>query len=165
MGTPESYKWRSRCFGDGGRRLLSRRIFLASAFAGLVRAQEAEVSSFDLSLLDEGTVPNDLFFVRDHFPAPNVSSAGWKLAVSGAVRTPLDIAFEDVSGLPRKILAVTLECAENAVGGGLVSHAEWTGFTPASVVQPAPEARWVRLSGADGFSRCAGLMACGHRVQ
>ena len=47
-----------------------------------------------------------------------------------------------------------MECAENPVGGGLVSHAGWTGFALASVVQPAPEARWARLSGADGFSRC-----------
>src|SRR5439155_17991044 len=117
METPESYKWRSKSFGDGGRRLLSRRLFMASALAGLVREQKAEISSFDFSLLDEGTVPNDLFFVRDHFPPPNVSSAGWRLSVGGAVRTPLDIAFEEVSSLPRKVLAVTLECAENPVGG------------------------------------------------
>jgi DMSO/TMAO reductase YedYZ molybdopterin-dependent catalytic subunit len=154
MVTRESYKWLSRSFGDLGQRPLSRRIFLASAFTGLLRAQKAEVSSFDFSLFDEWTVPNDLFFIRDHFPAPAVSSAGWELAVSGAVRTPANIPFEEVSRLPRKVLAVTLECAENPVGGGLVSHAEWTGFALASVVQPAPEARWVRLSGADGFSRC-----------
>src|SRR5437867_4086490 len=154
METPESYKWRSKSFGDGGRRLLSRRLFMASAFAGLASEQKAEVSSFDFSLLDEGAVPNDLFFVRDHFPAPSLSSAGWKLSVGGAVRKPFDVAFEEVSSLPRKVLAVTLECAENPVGGGLVSHAQWTGFPLASVVQPAPEARWARLSGADGFSRC-----------
>src|SRR5437867_12235248 len=100
MGTPEFYKWRSRSFGDRGQRLLSRRIFMASAFAGLLRAQKAEVSSFDFSLFDEWTVPNDLFFVRDHFPAPNVSSAGWELSVSGAVQTPASIAFNDVSRLP-----------------------------------------------------------------
>jgi DMSO/TMAO reductase YedYZ molybdopterin-dependent catalytic subunit len=154
MGTLESYKWHLKWFGNGGQRLLSRRIFVASAFAGLVGAQKAEVSSFDFSLLDEWAVPNDLFFVRDHFQAPNVSSAGWNLSVSGSVRTPLNISFNAVSSLPRKVLAATMECAENPVGGGLVSHAEWTGFALASVVEPAPEARWARLSGADGFSRC-----------
>jgi DMSO/TMAO reductase YedYZ molybdopterin-dependent catalytic subunit len=154
MGTLESYKWRLKWFGDGGQRLLSRRIFMASAFAGLVGAQKAEVSSFDFSLLDEWAVPNDLFFVRDHFPTPKVSSAGWNLSVSGSVRAPLNIAFNDVSSLPRKVLAATMECAENPVGGGLVSHAEWTGFALASAVEPAPEARWARFSGADGFSRC-----------
>ena len=154
MGTLESYKWRLKWFGDGAQRLLSRRIFMASAFAGLVRVQKAEVSSFDFSLLDERTVPNELFFVRDHFQAPNVSSAGWNLSVSGSVRTPLNISFNDVSSLPRKVLAATMECAENPVGGGLVSHAEWTGFALASAVEPAPEARWARFSGADGFSRC-----------
>ncbi|HUQ93827.1 MAG TPA: hypothetical protein VM120_19260 [Bryobacteraceae bacterium] len=39
-------------------------------------AQKAEVSSFDLSLLDEGTVPSALFFVREHYPPPTVSAAG-----------------------------------------------------------------------------------------
>ena len=32
MGTLESYKWRLKWFGDGGQHLLSRRIFMASAF-------------------------------------------------------------------------------------------------------------------------------------
>ena len=48
MEIPESYKWRSKCSGEGGQRLLSRRIFMASAFTSLVRAQKAEVSSFEL---------------------------------------------------------------------------------------------------------------------
>src|SRR4026208_14487 len=97
MGTLESYKWRLKWFGDGGQRLPPRRIFMASAFTSLVGAQKAEVSSFDFSLLDEWSVPNDLFFVRDHFQAPNVSSAGWNLSVSGSVRTPLNISFNDIS--------------------------------------------------------------------
>src|SRR5262245_58387697 len=156
MEIPESYKWHSKCSGDGGQRSLSRRNFVVSAFAGLLslRAQKGEISSFDFSLLDEGTVPSELFFVRDHFPVPSTSSAGWALSISGSVRTPLNIAFQDVSQLPRRVLAATLECAENPVGGGLASHAEWTGFALRSVLQAAPEARWVRLSGADGFSRC-----------
>src|SRR5262245_58577936 len=156
MEIPESYKWHSKCSGDGGQRLLSRRAFVVSTVAGLlsVRVQNGEVSSFDFSLLDEGTVPNELFFVRDHFPVPNTSSASWALSITGSVRKPLNIVFQDASRLPRKVLTATLECAENPIGGGLVSHAEWTGFALASVVEPSPEARWARLSGADGFSRC-----------
>src|SRR5262245_61798329 len=154
MEIPESYKWRSKCSGDGGRRLLARRTFVVSAVAGLlsVRVQNGEVSNFDLSLLDEGTVLSDLFCFRAPFSVPNTSSAGWVLSITGSVRTPLNIAFQDVSRLPRKVLAATLECAENPLGGGLVSHAEWTGFALASVVDPSSEARWARLSGADGFS-------------
>ncbi|MEJ7608051.1 MAG: molybdopterin-dependent oxidoreductase, partial [Bryobacteraceae bacterium] len=56
---------------------------------------------------------------------------------------------------PRKVLPL-LECAENPVGGGLVSHADWTGAPLATLLakaQPDPQARLVRLSGADGFTR------------
>jgi hypothetical protein len=77
MEIPESYKWRSKCSGEGGQRLLSRRTFVLSTLASLlsVRAQKGEVSSFDFSLLDEWAVPNDLFFVRDHFPSQRL--LGW----------------------------------------------------------------------------------------
>src|SRR5258706_8130059 len=131
-------------------------MLLASAFACGLRAQKAEVSSFDFSLLDEWNTPVDLFFVREHFPAPSVSSAGWKLSLGGAVATPLEISFDDLAAQPRKALPVTTECAENPIAGGLVSHAEWSGVSLASLLaktRPRAEARFVRLSGADGFSR------------
>ena len=157
MVTRAFYRWPSKSPGDGGRRFaLSRRALLASAFAGLLEAQKAEVSGFDLSLLDQPLTPVELFFVREHFPAPAVSAAGWKLSLSGAVAAPIEISYEDLAERPRRKLAVTLECAENPVGGGLVSHAEWSGLSLASVIEsthPAADARFVRLSGADGFAR------------
>ncbi len=156
MGTRASYKWRSKWPGDGGRPLLSRRALLASAFVSVASAQKAEVSNFDWSLLDEPAVPAELFFIRDHFPAPNVSSAGWKLSVVGAVADRVEISLDDLGTLPRKTLPVTIECAENPVGGGLVSHAIWAGFSLSAVLErsrPTPDARFVRLAGADGFSR------------
>jgi DMSO/TMAO reductase YedYZ molybdopterin-dependent catalytic subunit len=131
-------------------------MLLASAFACCLRAQKPEISSFDFSLLDEWTTPVDLFFVREHFPAPGVSAAGWKLSIGGAVSNPLEIAFDDFVTQAGKTLPVTLECAENPVAGGLVSHAEWSGVGLASLLakaRPGADGRFVRLSGADGFSR------------
>src|SRR6266498_1580696 len=149
METRGFYRWHSKWPGDGGQHLLSRRVLLASALACVSKAQNTEISNFDLSLLDEWTVPSDLFFVRNHFPVPNVSAAGWKLQVNGAVSMPFEISYEDLLGLPRKSLPVTIECAENQVGGGLVSHAEWGGFSLASILTKAvtgQDARFVRLS-------------------
>jgi DMSO/TMAO reductase YedYZ molybdopterin-dependent catalytic subunit len=126
----------------------------------VLSAQKAEISNFDLSLLDQPATPNDLFFVHDHFPVPNVTSAGWMLSLSGAVAAPLEIPFDDLAARPRKARGVTLECAENPAGGGMVSHAEWTGVSLASILQearPAAEAGGIRLGGADGFSRVVPL--------
>src|SRR5712671_1660664 len=101
MVTRAFYRWHSRSPGDGGKRFApSRRALLASAFAGLLEAQKAEVSGFDLSLLDQPVPPVELFFVREHFPAPAVSSAGWKLTVGGTVAAPLEISYEDLADRP-----------------------------------------------------------------
>jgi DMSO/TMAO reductase YedYZ molybdopterin-dependent catalytic subunit len=146
--------------GNGGHGGLTRRLFLASAVAPVFCAQKSERSSFDLSLLDQPATPNDLFFVRDHFPVPDVTAAGWTLTVGGAVAAPIEIPFDDLAARPRKALGVTLECAENPAGGGLVSHAEWTGVSLASILQtvrPNADASAIRFDGADGFSRVVPL--------
>jgi DMSO/TMAO reductase YedYZ molybdopterin-dependent catalytic subunit len=138
-----SYKWPSRLPGSSR---LSRRALLLGA-AAKVQGQKAETTAFDLSLLDDAAVPNELFFVREHFPQPAaLSAAGWKIAVDAGV-----ISLDDVLALPRRTLPVTIECAENPAGGGLVSHAEWTGCS-LSAVLPKTDAPFVKLTGADGFS-------------
>jgi DMSO/TMAO reductase YedYZ molybdopterin-dependent catalytic subunit len=114
------------------------------------------VSNFDFSLLDEGNTPADLFFIREHFPAPTVSSAGWKLSIGGIVDAPTEISFDELVAQAPRRLPVTIECAENAPAGGLISHAEWSGVSMASLLKkarPGADASSVRLSGADGFSR------------
>jgi DMSO/TMAO reductase YedYZ molybdopterin-dependent catalytic subunit len=162
---PESYKWRLRSPGDGGQLLLTRRALLAFSLARALKAEEPEVSNFDFSLLDDWLTPVDLFFVREHFPAPKVSSAGWKLSVTGAVANPLEVGLDDLTSEPRKTLPVTIECAENPVAGGLVSHAEWSGVTLAPLLAkaaPAAEAKSVKLSAADGFSHSIPLAKALH---
>src|SRR5438128_8699584 len=37
---------------------------------------------------------NDRFFVRSHFPVPDVNPAAWRLRVSGLVRTPLELTLD-----------------------------------------------------------------------
>jgi DMSO/TMAO reductase YedYZ molybdopterin-dependent catalytic subunit len=145
MVTQESCKWPSKYYGER----LTRRVLLTSAFAGLATAQSSEVSPTDLSLIDDVAVPNELFFIREHFPQPDVlSAATWKLSVAGK-----NYSFDDVIAKPGKTLSVTLECAENATGGGLVSHAEWRGVSLASLLPPDTKSPFLRLISADGYSR------------
>jgi DMSO/TMAO reductase YedYZ molybdopterin-dependent catalytic subunit len=127
-----------------------------SASAALLQAQSLENSSFDLSLLDEGATPNALFFVREHFPAPSISPTGWKLSVGGKVARLMEIGNEELAARASRTLEATLECAENPVGGGFVSHAVWTGVSLGALLEaakPDGEVGSVRLSGADGFAR------------
>ena len=116
-------------------------------------SRKAEISEFDLSLLDECVTPNDLFFVREHFPAVSVAAETWNLEFTGAVANPFAISYEELLQQPRQTLSATLECAENPAGGGLVSHAEWVGASLGKLLekaQPSAGARLVRLHGLDG---------------
>jgi DMSO/TMAO reductase YedYZ molybdopterin-dependent catalytic subunit len=115
-------------------------------------SRKAEISEFDLSLLGECHTPNDLFFVREHFPAPSIAAEKWKLEFTGAVASPFAISYEELLQQPRQTLSATLECAENPAGGGLVSHAEWVGVSLGKLLEkarPSDGARFVRLHGFD----------------
>ena len=90
------------------------------------------------ALLDEVT-PTELFYVRNHFDAPQVRTSPWILAVDGALARPLSLSLDQLKELPGKTLLVTLECAGNgraslnpAPSGtpwdlGAVSQARFTG--------------------------------------
>ena len=94
-----------------------------------------------------GTItPITRHYVRDHFPIPQ---APHRLAIDGAVRTPLQLTPDEIRSLPPRSLVVTLECAGNGrafleppVAGeqwrvGAVGTAEWTGASLRSVLEMA----------------------------
>ena len=95
---------------------------------------------------------NTDFFVRDHFGTGMLDPSTWKLSFSGAVRNPFEITLRDLVGLPRRALTVTLECAGNPVGGGMVGTATWVGVQLGRLLEradPAPGVSIIRLVGAD----------------
>lgn len=118
---------------------------------------DPEISSFDLSLLDRRETPNELFFIRNHFPKPPLSVHGWKIALSKSTEAPVtEISLNDLMQMPAVKVAATLECAENPPGGGLVSHAIWEGVRLKNALErlgSLSSMPFARLSGADGFAR------------
>jgi DMSO/TMAO reductase YedYZ molybdopterin-dependent catalytic subunit len=109
--------------------------------------------------------PNELFYVRNHFPAPELDGALWRLEVDGLVWRPLSLELQDLMNLPPHVVTATLECAGNGraflmppVGGeqwelGAVSTAEWAGVRLADVLERAEiqsGARGVVFRAADG---------------
>jgi DMSO/TMAO reductase YedYZ molybdopterin-dependent catalytic subunit len=90
--------------------------------------------------------PASRHYVRNHFAIP---AAPNRLAIEGAVRTPLELDLRDIRSLPPRSLVVTLECAGNGrafldppvVGEqwrtGAVGTAEWTGASLRTVLQMA----------------------------
>jgi len=113
--------------------------------------------------------PIELFFVRNHGPTPRVARETYRLRVEGdAVRTPLDLSYDDLLRLPSHSVIAYLECAGNwrkfhqevygraatgeQWGTGAVGCAEWWGVSLARVLEAAgvhESAAHVNLFGAD----------------
>src|SRR5437763_5961509 len=113
----------------------------------IIRQAQPENSEFPFESLDGFLTPTDRFFVRSHFPVPEIDPASWRLRVEGCVDHPLAMALGEIERMPRRALAATLECAgnsrallEEAVKGvpwhlGAVSTASWAGLPLAVVLE------------------------------
>jgi DMSO/TMAO reductase YedYZ molybdopterin-dependent catalytic subunit len=99
--------------------------------------------------LEDFLTPNDLFYVRSHFPVPRIDAGAFRLNVLGAVGRPLSISLEELRRMGSITRAATLECAGNGriflspqANGvqwqlGAVSTAEWTGVPLCEVLDRA----------------------------
>jgi len=113
-------------------------------------------------LLHKDITPNDSFYVRNHFTAPSVDPAKWKLSITGDVQILLSLS--QIREMPSKTILATLECAGNgrtwmrpvppstAWKDGAAATAEWTGVELRAVlekVQLQDSAKEVLFKGAD----------------
>jgi DMSO/TMAO reductase YedYZ molybdopterin-dependent catalytic subunit len=108
-----------------------------------------ENSETPLDSVHGWVTPNRLFFVRNHFPAPALTPASWRLRIEGRVSRPLELSWEELEGLPQRSVFATVECAGNGRsfladrqpgvqwGAGAIGHAEWTGVPVATVLERA----------------------------
>lgn len=117
---------------------------------GLIpRSQEPANLEFPFASLDSFLVPNDLFYVRNHFAQPLVEARSWRLEVTGAVRNPFSLDYDALRRLPRVSRPVLLECAGNGRSFlepktpgvqwelGAVGTASWTGVPLSELLRRA----------------------------
>ena len=134
--------------------------------AGMVvhRAHPLNCETSIPALIGGAVMPNQRFYVRNHFQIPQLDATSWRLDVVGLVERPLSLSLRDLVKMPSQTEFVTLECAGNGrsllnprVNGeqwnlGAVSTAEWTGVPLAEVLNRAglkADAREVVFRGAD----------------
>lgn len=115
--------------------------------------------------LDGLITRNEHFFVRCHFPIPELPREKWRLNIGGEVQRPLELKWDELRGMTETSVTATIECAGNGrvfltpqVDGaqwerGAVGNAVWTGVRLAEVLQRAGlkgSAREIILTGGDG---------------
>jgi DMSO/TMAO reductase YedYZ molybdopterin-dependent catalytic subunit len=112
----------------------------ASVPTGLIiRQKEPTNLEMPFDRLDSFLTPTELFYIRSHFPTPNIDASQYELRIDGAVSRPLSLRYEELRAMRSETRVATLECAGNGrvflvpqVRGaqwelGAVGNAEWTG--------------------------------------
>ncbi len=169
----------------GAKHLIERRAFFGRATAAvpLVLGMPLELATADQSsepliervrapqnlefpfhTLDTFVVPNDRFYVRNHFAAPQLETRTWRLRIEGSVQREIELTLDQIRDLPTRTVTATLECAGNsralnvpplrgvAWQQGAVGNAEWTGVALGTLLDRAglrAGAVEVVLEGAD----------------
>ena len=139
--------------------------FSSFSSAGLIiRQKEPKNLEAPFDRIDSYLTPTELFYIRSHFPTPDLDRAAYRLRVDGAVRHPFTLSYEELRSFPCETRVATLECAGNGrvflvpqVQGaqwelGAVSNAQWTGVPLSALLERAglaEDACEIVLEGAD----------------
>src|SRR5436190_6985386 len=130
----------------------------------IVREQDPLNLEMPFSSLDGFITPNESFYVRCHFPIPEISASDWRLRIEGEVEAPFELSYDELRAMESRTITATLECAGNnriflepkvkgvQWGLGAVGNAKWTGVPLAAVLERAKGktgAIEVILDGAD----------------
>ncbi|MGQ4806811.1 Protein-methionine-sulfoxide reductase catalytic subunit MsrP [Candidatus Entotheonellaceae bacterium PAL068K] len=122
--------------------------------------------------LQHDIVPNDLFYVRNHWrQVPQIDVNTYRLVVDGQVDRPLSLTYETLRQMPHKRFQATFECCGNSPvpeywgkvtrtssvmeqikGHGIMGNAEWAGVALVDVLERAglqASAVEVMFEGAD----------------
>src|SRR6266566_2414020 len=131
----------------------------------IVRGEDPLNLEMPFSTLNSFITPTKSFYVRTHFPIPEIDRDGWWSHVEGEVDKPFAINYEELLKLESLTIPATLECAGNnrnflepkvkgvQWGLGAVGTAEWTGVRLSILLDRAELKRAaceVILEGADG---------------
>jgi DMSO/TMAO reductase YedYZ molybdopterin-dependent catalytic subunit len=111
----------------------------------IIRQKDPNNLEMPFDQLGDFITPAELFYIRSHFPTPELDPVTYQLSIGGAVRRKLRLSYADIRAMPPRTCVATLECAGNsrvflvppAPGAqwelGAVGNAEWTGV-PLSVL-------------------------------
>jgi DMSO/TMAO reductase YedYZ molybdopterin-dependent catalytic subunit len=115
----------------------------------IIRQKDPNNLEMPFDQLGDFITPAELFYVRSHFPTPEIDPIAYRLSIGGAVRSELRLSYTDIRAMPARTCIATLECAGNgrvflvppAPGAqwelGAVGNAEWTGVPLSLLLESA----------------------------
>jgi DMSO/TMAO reductase YedYZ molybdopterin-dependent catalytic subunit len=115
----------------------------------IIRQKDPNNLEMPFDQLGDFVTPTELFYIRSHFPTPELDPLTHRLSIEGAVRAELRFSYADIRAMPSRTCIATLECAGNSrvflvppVPGaqwqlGAVGNAEWTGVPLSMLLEAA----------------------------
>lgn len=171
-----------RAFDPARRRLIAGAGLsvglLALGGVAFIRSGRRSTPSGPVIADTPAVIPNDPSFApvaglapkvtarQDHYTVdialenPMIDASGWRLRVTGLVRTPLALSLDELRAMDTKERLHNLSCISNNVGGDLISNSRWTGVSFDALLDMAgvlPEAVSVRAHGGDGYHEVIAL--------
>jgi DMSO/TMAO reductase YedYZ molybdopterin-dependent catalytic subunit len=101
------------------------------------------------------TSNDDFYRIDTALVVPRVDPQTWSMSITGRVRNPMTLTFDDLLKRPMIERYITLTCVSNEVGGDLIGNARWLGVPIADVLaeaDPEPGADQVVSYSVDGFT-------------
>ena len=78
--------------------------------AGLIiRQKEPKNLEAPFDRIDSYLTPTELFYIRSHFPTPELDGASYRLRIDGAVRYPFALSYEELRRMASETRVATLE--------------------------------------------------------
>jgi len=115
----------------------------------IIRQKDPNNLEMPFDQLADFITPTELFYIRSHFPTPELDPISYRLSIRGAARAELKLSYADIRAMPSRTCVATLECAGNsrvflvppAPGAqwelGAVGNAEWTGVPLSALLEDA----------------------------
>jgi hypothetical protein len=122
----------------------------------IIRQMDSKNLETPFERVDSYLTPTELFYIRSHYPTPNLDAASYLLGIRGAVGRLLSLSYEELRNMRTETRATTVECAGNSrvflvpqVQGAqwelsLAGKAEWTGVPLGAAGARRPGGRCLR---------------------
>src|SRR3954465_11294812 len=80
----------------------------------IIRQKEPKNLEAPFDRIDSYLTPTELFYIRSHFPIPNLDRGSYRLRIDGAVGNPFTLSYEELRSMRSETRVATLECAGNS---------------------------------------------------
>src|SRR2546430_17474460 len=89
----------------------------------IIRQKDPNNLEMPFDQLGDFITPTELFYIRSHFPTPQLDPGAYRLSIGGAVRREVRLSYADIPALPSRKCIAQLVCA---------------GYTRVFMVPPVP---------------------------